>query len=88
MTFRACGSCFSLDVYPYLGFETGRQYECKSCGMISPVVIEFDNIEALKAFKDAENMEWWELFIHPFPYSIDNNICIEPERNKSYYGKY
>ncbi len=57
MTFRACGSCFSLDVYPYLGFETGRQYECKSCGMISPVVIEFDNIEALKAFKDAENME-------------------------------
>ena len=57
MTFRACGSCFSLDVYPYLGFETGRQYECKSCGMISPVVIEFDNIEALKAFKDAENKE-------------------------------
>jgi len=55
MTFRACGSCFSLDVYPYMGFETGRQYECKACGMISPVVIEFENIEALKAFKDADN---------------------------------
>ena len=67
MTFRACGSCFSLDVYPYLGFETGRQYECKSCGMISPVVIEFDNIEALKAFKDAENDDEWDAIHSSIP---------------------
>ena len=53
MTFRACGSCFSMDVYPYLGFETGRKYQCKSCGMISPFVVEFETVEALKAFKEA-----------------------------------
>lgn len=53
MTFRACGSCFSLDVYPYMGFETGRQYECKSCGMISPLVVEFEDIESLSAFRNA-----------------------------------
>ena len=42
-----------MEVYPYLGFEIGRKYECKSCGMISPFVVEFESIEALKAFKDA-----------------------------------
>ena len=29
VTYRACGSCFSMDVFPYMGFETGQQYECK-----------------------------------------------------------
>ena len=53
MTYRACGSCFSMDVYPYLGFETGRKYQCKACGMISPFVVEFETLEALKAFKEA-----------------------------------
>ena len=53
MTYRACGSCFSMDVYPYLGFETGRKYQCKTCGTISPLVVEFETIEALKAFKEA-----------------------------------
>ncbi len=53
MTYRACGSCFSMDVYPYLGFETGRKYQCKTCGMISPFVVEFETVEALKAFKEA-----------------------------------
>ena len=50
MTYRACGNCFSMDVYPYLGFETGRKYQCKTCGTISPFVVEFETIEALKAF--------------------------------------
>ena len=53
MTYRACGNCFSMDVYPYLGFETGRKYQCKACGTISPFVVEFETIEALKAFKEA-----------------------------------
>ena len=53
MTYRACGSCFSMDVYPYLGFETGRKYQCKTCGTISPFVVEFETVEALKAFKEA-----------------------------------
>lgn len=50
---RACGSCFSIDVYPYMGFETGRQYHCKTCGSISPLVVEFDTQEAYHAFKEA-----------------------------------
>ena len=53
MTYRACGSCFSMDVYPYLGFETGRKYQCKTCGTISPFVVEFETVEALKAFKET-----------------------------------
>ncbi|MEC7364576.1 MAG: hypothetical protein VYC73_00900 [Candidatus Thermoplasmatota archaeon] len=53
MTYRACGNCFSMDVYPYLGFETGRKYQCKACGTISPLVVEFETLEALKAFKEA-----------------------------------
>ncbi len=53
MTYRACGNCFSMEVYPYLGFETGRKYQCKSCGVITPFVVEFETLEALKAFKDA-----------------------------------
>jgi len=53
VTYRACGSCFSMDVYPYMGFETGQQYECKSCGMISSLVVEFETLEALEAFRKA-----------------------------------
>ena len=53
MTYRACGSCFSMDVYPYMGFETGQQYECKGCGMISSLVVEFETLEALEAFRDC-----------------------------------
>ena len=53
VTYRACGSCFSMDVYPYMGFETGQQYECKACGMISSLVVEFETLEALEAFREA-----------------------------------
>ena len=53
VTYRACGSCFSMDVYPYLGFETGQQYECKACGMISSLVVEFETLDALEAFREA-----------------------------------
>tara|TARA_B100000035_G_scaffold133854_1_gene113815 strand:+ start:808 stop:1017 length:210 start_codon:yes stop_codon:yes gene_type:complete len=53
VTYRACGSCFSMDVYPYMGFETGQQYECKACGMISSLVVEFETMEALQAFRKA-----------------------------------
>lgn len=53
VTYRACGSCFSMDVYPYMGFETGQQYECKACGMISSLIIEFETMEALQAFRKA-----------------------------------
>lgn len=53
MTYRACGSCFSMEVYPYMGFETGQQYECKACGMISSLIVEFDTLEALEAFREA-----------------------------------
>jgi|TARA_X000001036_G_scaffold369895_1_gene356146 hypothetical protein len=42
-----------MDVYPYMGFETGQQYECKSCGMISSLVVEFETLEALEAFRKA-----------------------------------
>ena len=56
MTYRACGNCFSMDVYPYLGFETGRKYQCKACGTISPLVVEFETLEALKAFKEASKL--------------------------------
>jgi len=50
---QSCGSCFSMDVYPYMGFETGQQYECKACGMISSLVVEFETMEALQAFRKA-----------------------------------
>lgn len=53
VTYRACGSCFSMDVYPYMGFETGQQYECKACGVISSLVVEFETLEALEAFREA-----------------------------------
>ena len=53
MTYRACGSCFSMDVYPSRGFETGQQYECKGCGMLSSLVVEFETLEALEAFREA-----------------------------------
>ena len=53
VTIRACGSCFSFEVYPYMGFETGRQYQCKTCGVISPLVVEFDTEEAHRAFMEA-----------------------------------
>lgn len=53
VTYRACGSCFSMDVYPYMGFETGQQYECKACGMISSLVVEFETLDALEAFREA-----------------------------------
>jgi len=53
VTYRACGSCFSMEVYPYMGFETGQQYECKACGMISSLIIEFETMEALQAFRKA-----------------------------------
>ena len=55
VTYRACGSCFSMDVYPYMGFETGQQYECKACGMISSLVVEFETLDALEAFREAVN---------------------------------
>ena len=55
VTYRACGSCFSMDVFPYMGFETGQQYECKGCGMISSLVVEFETLEALEAFREAVN---------------------------------
>ncbi len=53
MTYRACGSCFSMDVFPYMGFETGQQYECKGCGTISSLVVEFETLDALEAFREA-----------------------------------
>ena len=53
VTYRACGSCFSMDVFPYMGFETGQQYECKGCGTISSLVVEFETLEALEAFRKA-----------------------------------
>jgi|TARA_B100001113_G_C20598907_1_gene400884 hypothetical protein len=53
VTYRACGSCFSMEVYPYMGFETGQQYECKACGMISSLIVEFETMEALQAFRKA-----------------------------------
>tara|TARA_B100001113_G_C20879509_1_gene521967 strand:+ start:135 stop:302 length:168 start_codon:yes stop_codon:yes gene_type:complete len=53
MVIRACGSCFSIEVYPYMGFETGRQYQCKACGTISALVVEFDSEEAHRAFLEA-----------------------------------
>ena len=56
MTYRACGSCFSMEVYPYLGFETGRKYECKSCGMISPFVVEFESIEGTEGVQGRFRM--------------------------------
>ena len=53
MTYRATGTCFTMDDYPYLGFEPGEQYECKGCGMISSLVVEFETLEALEAFREA-----------------------------------
>ena len=53
MKIRACSSCFSIEVYPYMGFETGRKYHCKSCGIITPVIVEFDTIDAYRAFLEA-----------------------------------
>ena len=53
MSFRVCIACYGIRVYPYMGFETGQQYECKSCGMISSLVVEFETLEALEAFRKA-----------------------------------
>ena len=36
-----------------MGFETGQQYECKACGTISSLIVEFDTLEALEAFREA-----------------------------------
>jgi len=36
-----------------MGFETGRKYHCKSCGIITPVIVEFDTLDAYRAFLEA-----------------------------------
>ena len=36
-----------------MGFETGRQYPCKTYVVISPLVVEFDTEEAHRAFMEA-----------------------------------
>ena len=35
-----------------MGFELGKIYQCKVCGHISPLTIEFDNQDALKSARD------------------------------------
>ncbi len=54
MSFRICSFCYSIRVYPYMGFMTGPQYQCQECGEISPVVIEFENEEDYNAFLKEE----------------------------------
>ena len=57
MSFRICAFCFSIRVYPYLGFMTGQQYQCQDCKEISPLVIEFDNEEEFTEFMASQESE-------------------------------
>ena len=57
MSFRICTFCFSIRVYPYLGFMTGQQYQCQDCQEISPLVIEFDNEEDFGEFMASQESE-------------------------------
>jgi len=57
MSFRVCPECFSIRVYPYMGFELGRKYQCQDCLHIGPVVIEFETEEAYLAVLKAREEE-------------------------------
>ena len=57
MAFRACPSCLSLSIYPWMGFTTGQRYRCQNCEEISVLVLEFDEEEAFLAFLEAERKE-------------------------------
>ena len=42
-----CPICNSIDIVPYIGFETGWQYQCKSCGYIGALTKKL-NIKEIK----------------------------------------
>ncbi|MBN2566581.1 hypothetical protein JXB02_00675 [Candidatus Woesearchaeota archaeon] len=42
MRIRTCPNCGSTDIRPYMGFETGVQYRCGTCGYVGPIVVERD----------------------------------------------
>ena len=37
-----CPVCGSIELAPYMGFETGWQYECKGCGYIGALTAEVE----------------------------------------------
>jgi len=51
VSFRVCPSCYSIRVYPYMGFMVGQQYECQDCGERIVLPIEFEKEEDYRAFR-------------------------------------
>lgn len=37
---KYCPECGSKNIAPFMGFDTGMQYQCLKCGWIGVVVIE------------------------------------------------
>ena len=51
MSFRVCPFCYSIRVYPYMGFMVGQQYECQDCGERIVLPIEFEKEEDYRVFR-------------------------------------
>lgn len=52
MGIEVCVNCLSTQIFPFMGFELGNRYECKECGHISPVTIDFEDEDALKVARE------------------------------------
>jgi transposase-like protein len=37
---KVCPRCGSKNIAPYMGFDTGMQYQCQDCGYMGALVVE------------------------------------------------
>lgn len=54
MSFRVCIRCFSIRVYPYMGFMVGQRYQCQDCLELMVLPLEFDTQEDYESFRNQQ----------------------------------
>jgi hypothetical protein len=55
MSFRVCINCFSIRVYPYMGFMVGQRYQCQDCLELMVLPLEFDSQENYEEFVQQQH---------------------------------
>lgn len=57
VSFRVCINCFSIRVYPYMGFMVGQRYQCQDCLELMVLPLEFDSQEDYSSFMEQQNLQ-------------------------------
>jgi hypothetical protein len=57
VSFRVCINCFSIRVYPYMGFMVGQRYQCQDCLELMVLPLEFDSQDDYSSFMEQQNLQ-------------------------------